>query len=200
MSGDTRTVEDAVTNPSAAPGELELVRRFVNTLDIEAGTDAIATPSAAEAWLADEGFRTRVSRAELRELLVLREAIRDLVSGAADGSGASATRAVERIARRHPLTMRLTGPDALPLVPSSRGGVGAFIEQILSLVAAARIGGGWLRLKTCRNDACRWLFYDHSRNGSRTWCTMDRCGSQAKMRAYRSRRRSGRTASAPTRN
>ena len=36
--------------------ELELVRGFVNTLDVETGEDAIATPAALTAWLAEHGL------------------------------------------------------------------------------------------------------------------------------------------------
>ena len=48
------------------------------------------------------------------------------------------------------------------LAPSSRSGVDAVIERILGLVAAARIAGSWDRMKTCANDGCRWLYFDHS--------------------------------------
>jgi len=43
------------------------------------------------------------------------------------------------------------------------------------------------RVKMCGN--CRWLFVDHSRNGSRRWCSMDECGVHVKMRRYRAARR-----------
>src|ERR1022692_4420316 len=36
-----------------APGRLELVRAFVNTLDIEAGTDEFSSPAALMSWLAE---------------------------------------------------------------------------------------------------------------------------------------------------
>ncbi len=36
----------------AAPGRLELVRAFVNTRDIEAGTDELGTPAGLDRWLA----------------------------------------------------------------------------------------------------------------------------------------------------
>ena len=44
-----------LSTASAAPGDLEFVRRFVNTLDIEGGTDELGTPSQAAAWLDDRG-------------------------------------------------------------------------------------------------------------------------------------------------
>jgi predicted RNA-binding Zn ribbon-like protein len=175
-----------VRNPSAAPGDLDLVRRFVNTLDIEDGTDDLRSPAAAIAWLEREGFPLRVGGGQLRELVRFREAVRDLVSARGTAADQDAIAAFDAISGRHPVTVRFSTPAVL--TSTSRGGADAFIERILGLVAAAEIDGSWDRMKTCANDDCRWLFYDHSRNRSRNWCTMDLCGSQAKMRTYRSRR------------
>lgn len=185
---DTQAVTTADSNRSTAPGDLELVRRFINTLDIEAQSDALASPSEAIAWLREQGWAVRLGRSELRELVRLREALRDLVGARGTPAESAAGRSVDAVAIRHPVVVRVTSPNAL--APSSKGAASAFIERALALVAAARIDGTWDRLKTCANDGCRWLFYDHSRNRSRTWCTMDLCGSRAKMRAYRSRGRS----------
>lgn len=174
-----------VRNQSAAPGELDLVRRFVNTLDFESGTDELGSPTAASAWLSEQGWKTRVGRAELGELLAVREALRDLMGTNSSSPAGEAVAALDSIARRHPLLVQLSSPE--PLQPTSRTGANIFIERILALVAAAKIDGSWRRMKTCANDACRWQFYDHSRNRSRTWCTMDICGTEAKMRTYRRR-------------
>ncbi|HKC76276.1 MAG TPA: CGNR zinc finger domain-containing protein [Chloroflexota bacterium] len=46
-----------------------------------------------------------------------------------------------------------------------------------------------MRLKICRNETCRWAFYDYSKNRSGAWCTMAVCGSRSKARTYRQRRR-----------
>jgi predicted RNA-binding Zn ribbon-like protein len=47
------------------------------------------------------------------------------------------------------------------------------------------------RLRTCpvAEGGCGWLFLDHSRNGSRRWCSMADCGTQAKIRKLTERRR-----------
>jgi predicted RNA-binding Zn ribbon-like protein len=46
------------------------------------------------------------------------------------------------------------------------------------------------RVKECAGpEGCGWLFYDLSKNASRRWCSMEGCGSQAKMRRYHARRR-----------
>jgi len=45
------------------------------------------------------------------------------------------------------------------------------------------------RIKECDDDGCGWLFVDHSKNGSRRWCSMDLCGSRAKMRTHYRRKK-----------
>jgi len=182
-----------VGKPSAAPGDLELVRRFVNTLDFDTGTDELGSPAAASAWLREQGWPTRVGPAGLDELLEAREALRDLMSARGMPGEIEAEAALDAIARRHPLVVQVSSPE--PLQPTSEAGVGAFLERLLGLVATAKIERSWERMKTCANDGCRWLFYDHSRNRSRTWCTMDICGAEAKMRAYRRRRAARRLSS-----
>jgi predicted RNA-binding Zn ribbon-like protein len=48
----------------------------------------------------------------------------------------------------------------------------------------------WKRIKEC--PGCGWLFLDTSKNGNRRWCSMDECGSRAKMRRQYARKRSTR--------
>ncbi len=46
------------------------------------------------------------------------------------------------------------------------------------------------RVKQCPGcDDCAWLFLDTSKNGTRRWCTMEGCGSRAKMRRQYARRK-----------
>jgi predicted RNA-binding Zn ribbon-like protein len=70
------------------------------------------------------------------------------------------------------------------------GGVDGFVGRLLAAVTATMADGSFSRLKACRNETCRWLFHDHSRNRSGTWCSMAGCGSRMKSRAYRARQRS----------
>jgi predicted RNA-binding Zn ribbon-like protein len=42
------------------------------------------------------------------------------------------------------------------------------------------------RVKNCAG--CNWLFVDESKNRSRRWCSMEECGTHAKMRRYVARR------------
>ncbi len=49
------------------------------------------------------------------------------------------------------------------------------------------------RVKQCPGVGdCGWLFLDISKNGSRLWCSMNDCGSRAKMRRQYARKRAAR--------
>jgi len=45
------------------------------------------------------------------------------------------------------------------------------------------------RVRRCADDECGWLFVDESRNRSRRWCSMEGCGTRAKVMRYRQRQR-----------
>jgi predicted RNA-binding Zn ribbon-like protein len=60
-------------------------------------------------------------------------------------------------------------------------------RSAVEVLAGAEIG----RVKTCASGTCRWLFVDGSKNASRRWCSMEDCGSRAKMRRQYARRRRG---------
>ncbi len=46
----------------------------------------------------------------------------------------------------------------------------------------------WKKIKEC--PGCGWLFLDRSKAGNRRWCSMDECGSRAKMHRQYTRKRS----------
>jgi predicted RNA-binding Zn ribbon-like protein len=66
-----------------APGELARLQAFVNTLDIEEGTDDLSTPAALDRWLRDAGLAAAgAARAGPRDLAIaldLREALRGVL-------------------------------------------------------------------------------------------------------------------------
>jgi hypothetical protein len=72
--------------------------------------------------------------------------------------------------------------------PASDGWNG-LVESLLPALVGLRERQGQLRI--CGNDACRWLFFDRSRNGSRRWCDMSACGNRMKTRRYRRRHPAG---------
>jgi predicted RNA-binding Zn ribbon-like protein len=158
----------------SAPGELSLVHRFVNTLDIELGTDVLDA-----AWLVSAGLPGEdAERARL-----FREAVRELLR--AHNGTPVAPAAVARLAgfaRESPVVVGFAA-DGTPRLEGSDA-----ISHLLAVIARAEVDGTWERLKVCSADDCRWAFYDFSRNRSRTWCDMKVCGNRAKARTYRSKR------------
>lgn len=173
------------------------MRAFINSLDIEDGTDDLGTPASTEAWLAGCGLATTpatVSEADRGRLVEVREALRELLAARDTGeSAAVAQRQLGRAARQSPLTVAFDRDGRAELVPAGAG-TDAVIARLLGEVTAASTTGSWDRLKVCRNDACRWAFYDASRNHSGVWCSMAVCGNRSKGRRFRDRR--GRSARA----
>lgn len=175
---------------SRAPGDLELIREFVNTLDVEDGAEQLTSPAALAAWFRDRGLmRGRTAtRSDLAQARRVREALRALLlanNGVSAGKEAAAL--LDRTARRSGLGVRFRLGEGR-LEPTAAGVDGA-LGRLLAIAAAAMLDGTWARLKACRAEDCRWAFFDHARNSSRAWCSMEVCGNRAKARAYRSRRR-----------
>jgi predicted RNA-binding Zn ribbon-like protein len=172
-----------------APGELELVRLFVNTHELDSGADELATATALQAWLVDHGLARggRASAADVRAARGLREAIRSLLlenNGVAVREKAAG--ALDETAERARLALRFAPGGSARLEPRATGVDGA-LGRLAAIVAAAMADGTWPRLKACRADDCGWAFYDRARNRSRHWCSMAVCGNRTKARSYRRR-------------
>jgi predicted RNA-binding Zn ribbon-like protein len=183
-----------------APGELELVRRFVNTRDIEEGSDELDSPDALLTWFASVDLLDDDAAADEKDLeraLTLREGIRALLL-ANNGEEIQTVRIRElnRVTESVCLTVRFDH-DGRAALRSESPGVSAALGRILAIVVRAMDEGRWGRLKICPNDACQWAFYDRSKNRSGKWCTMEVCGNRMKARAFRQRQVSGKGVSHP---
>lgn len=180
---------DAARRP-AAPGRLELVRTFLNTVDLESGREDFASPAILAAWLEERGLlqrRARLGAAELSDAIEFREILRDVLEANAGHADApAARRRLDEIAARIPMRVQI-GAHAR-LEPERTGGLQAAIGRLLAIAYQAELDGTWRRLKVCRSDTCRWAFYDSSRNRSGSWCTMAICGNRMKGRSFRRRR------------
>ncbi len=105
------------------------------------------------------------------------------------GRSERAAGALNELAEDALLRVRVDGEGAPGLLPVGSGtAVGGVTARLLVAAVGASSEGTWRRLKVCRNEGCLWAFYDGSKNRSGSWCTMDVCGSRAKMRAYRRRK------------
>ncbi|MTB87892.1 CGNR zinc finger domain-containing protein [Aeromicrobium senzhongii] len=187
----------------AAPAPLEVVRQFVNTCDLESGTEQLSTPEALARWLRGASLsRTAIDADErdLRHAVDLREALREALT--ANDSDASvppeAVMTINAAAERAGLGLALT-PDATWTARPRANGIDEALGALLAIVVQAAGDGTWGRLKVCKNDACRWAFYDHSRARTGKWCSMQLCGNRAKQQAWRERHDKEPRSTRPTR-
>ncbi len=146
-----------------APGRLEVVRAFVNTLNVERRMDTLSSP-----W-----ERT------------VREAIRTALAANHDHAPVepAALRVLDEAAERVGLTVRFSADSSFAVRPTRRGRVG----DVLAAMTTAMRDGTWIRLKVCADDECAWAFYDSSRARTGKWCEMGVCGNRAKQKAWRDR-------------
>lgn len=167
--------------------EADLLVAFVNSRDLEEGTDAIAAPEELAAWAAEHaGGTPPVLEPPAHErLLALRESLRALLR-ANNGveAGAGDLGALREAAARSRYRLSLDGEGRLALDPDGEG-AGALEARLLLAIERLQAQDAWTRLKACPADDCQWAFFDGSRNRSRTWCSMDECGNREKTRRYR---------------
>ena len=188
---------------SAAPGDLEDVRTFLNSWLIPNDTRVTVDrlPGLAgdsDDWAAampsiptptDFGSSTTgpgVPPGRLADLQRLRDDFRAAL-------GSSHPTGLQPLFEQLELRAEVTEPGgvgpAVRLVPDRP----TTENWILAVVVEAVRAGHWARLRACPD--CQWVFYDSSRNARRQWCAMVAgptargCGSIAKTRSYRARQK-----------
>ena len=174
---------------SPAPGSLALIQHFINSTEMPDGVDELRTGPLAAHWLRETvGADLEVSEKDRARLVATPEALRDLLE-AHTGENVDPAVAVrlERLLGTAPLRPVLSAAGATLAV--NCGGVDNFLGMISTAIVEATLMDTWSRLKVCRSDACRWAFYDRSKNGRSCWCSMRVCGSREKARNYRARQR-----------
>lgn len=173
-----------------APEALEPLRAFLNTIDVDEGTDALSSPEALSAWLRERGLlRTDGARATQEDLdgaLALRAALRAMIAAGTAAPDPEVIETLNATAGRAELGVRF-GPGGWSVVACCTPGVPGAFGALLAIAANAQADGTWSRLKLCSCEDCAWAFYDVSRNRSRRWCSMEVCGNRAKVGAYRAR-------------
>lgn len=140
--------------------------------------------------------RARDAEEVLARAIELRAAISGVFTAIAEGSS-PADDDLAKLDREYRAAMartRLTAtPGGYELTWSDEN---TALDRVLWPVARSAVDllieGDPDRVKQCPgpDGGCGWLFYDVSKNRSRHWCSMEGCGSQAKMQRYRKRLRS----------
>jgi predicted RNA-binding Zn ribbon-like protein len=176
------------SNP--APGELELVRAFINTWDADDDVELLPGPVELRAWMAERGLldaSERATAADHRHAIEVREALRAmLLANGGIELDPGAGPALDAASRRARLGVRFDDHGHVRTAAEA-GGVAGALGRLLAIVAAAQDEGTWPRLKACLADDCQWAYYDLSRNRSAVWCDMASCGNRQKVRSYRER-------------
>ncbi|MES5927654.1 CGNR zinc finger domain-containing protein [Bacillus mycoides] len=169
-----------------APNQLEIIREFLNTWRIPNDTrnpidqfqmiDDVIT-FREKYWNEELAFHT------LDELKQFREDIRSAVE-----EQGMLQKWFEKYSFRVCVAENMEDITYEPI------GENNLYTKMLQIILKAINQKQWGRLKACPD--CRWVFYDHSRNGSKRWCGMyaggeegRACGTIAKVKNYRAKRK-----------
>ncbi|MEM9196836.1 MAG: CGNR zinc finger domain-containing protein [Pseudomonadota bacterium] len=153
---------------------------FVNTADWSSA-DAVVHEKLTcladlEVWAGALGLDGALPGQDMADLHAFRHALRGLFLGRGSGTTLNLIRhvAFRSNAQNAPLTQdqSLTGLIAL---------------SAAAILTDRREYG---RIKRCPGDNCGWLFVDETKNGRRTWCSMQSCGNRAKAARHYARRKS----------
>jgi len=180
-----------MSDRETASGGLGLVQEFVNTVDLQDGPELLTDQNTVRDWLVAHGLMADdapVDADDYRHALAVREAMRGVIGG---NSGLPVypvdLATLNEAATASGLRMRFGRGGKARLEPEATGAVGALGRLVVTLYSAMQ-DPDWERLKLCGSDACRWVFYDRSKNHSSRWCTMASCGNRAKARRFRQKK------------
>src|SRR5581483_4198347 len=113
-----------------APGQLEELRAFVNTLDVDQGTDELTSPEALASWLAPRDLLVEgaeIGERALERALELRKSFRRLLLANNGGElDQSAIESLNRAAEDARISVRF-GADGEPMLAIAGSGEGAVL-------------------------------------------------------------------------
>ncbi|GAB6900617.1 CGNR zinc finger domain-containing protein [Kineosporia succinea] len=174
---------------SVAPEDLLLTQELANSQGPPTyGIDLFDTPEPAQAWL--DGLLEeypgapviRLGPGEIERLRAIRASLHRLLARGDETLHSGAEPPLDA-----PVNLR-AGPNGVEGSP-----VGTGVDWLASAVTLelfrAQEHDLLRRLKLCHNPGCTVIFYDRSKNNSRTWHDVATCGNRANVRAYRARRK-----------
>jgi predicted RNA-binding Zn ribbon-like protein len=175
-----------------APGELETLRAFANTLRVAGPVDEIAEPVDLRRWLVARDLispRAQVDGEDVARVARTRRAVRGLLAANAGlGEAAEPIREFNDVLDWVGAAPRLLAGQRTGIA-TDMGGLRGALGRLAAILLDGVNMGEFGRLKLCATPECRLAFYDHARNAAGRWCDMAVCGNRAKVAAYRSRRR-----------
>ncbi|WP_338780576.1 CGNR zinc finger domain-containing protein [Metabacillus sp. FJAT-52054] len=171
-----------------APGSLEVLREYLNTWSIPNDTrkpaEAIRTQQDLTDFL-DQQPLLKDLQGNVEEFKAFREDVRKSIE----------TQEIDVLSpwmQYHPLYTVFVKEERAAKIMFKPEDEDKFVGIFLAIIAEVVSKGQWNRLKSCPD--CRYVFYDHSKNGSKKWCSMyaggsngRACGTIDKVKRYRSR-------------
>ncbi|NRD09523.1 CGNR zinc finger domain-containing protein [Rathayibacter agropyri] len=200
MSGESRTIRGHAPSTGQWLAEADgrrwwfdsgsLALDFATTGAVPHGaTEQFDSDAALTVWLAErfDAVDTGSRDARLDDALMLRSAIARLAEAteAATALDPRDIDVVNLVAAMPDIPPALSGGSRQAGRTSASGAqaLATIARQAVELLGSAAAG----RLRRCAAPECRMLYLDTSRAGSRRWCSMQRCGNRAKVRAHRER-------------
>jgi predicted RNA-binding Zn ribbon-like protein len=150
--------------------------------------ESIHEPADLSTWLTARFDRDGLN-ADERDLIdarALRGAIAALARAAADAAPLPA----DQIDTLNLYAATADIPPALAGGHRQAGAMRVRPGQALSTIArdaVALLAAEPERFRECAAEDCGFVFYDESRTANRRWCSMQRCGNRAKVRAFRAK-------------
>lgn len=174
--------------PRPAPGDLEILRAFLNSVEHGDGNpEELGNAEDFASWL--EGWKllpegVSLTDEDLDRAVRLRSALRSLVSSQGK-PGQEQIRTLRQLGEC--TSYRLVFEDGLDSRYEPTGdAVERALGRLVQLFVDARRDGKWKRFKPCGH--CREIFYDHTNNDTGRWCRT-RCGEFERKRRSRRRRK-----------
>lgn len=153
----------------------------------DAPVDLVEEPDRLRAWLTQWGLAPTgaVTADDVEAAQVLREALHRLARASAAGTSPAAhdVRVVDQyLSYDAPVRLR-RGTEGLTARPprTTREALGRLARQAVDDLS----GPNAARLRTCGDEECSGVYVDPT--GRRRWCSDERCGVKARVRAHRAR-------------
>jgi predicted RNA-binding Zn ribbon-like protein len=170
-------------------GSFALDFAYTGGLPVVVAPERLQAPDDLTSWMR-ERFPMTIGAARSRDLfdaLALRDAIARLALAAGRGEP-------RRSADIDVVNLYAATPDIPPALDGGSRQAGRSVQtvgQALSTIARDAVDcfgpANEGRVRRCAGD-CGIVYLDTSRAASRRWCSMQRCGNRAKVRAHRARK------------
>jgi predicted RNA-binding Zn ribbon-like protein len=151
--------------------------------------EMLSDPAALRAWLGEHGMEpvAAVTVADVEASRSLREAMHRAATASLSGQAPTVDDVKvlqDALASDQPLGVRRTATELQLTRPAD---VSVALGRLARQAAVDLTGPTRERLHACGDDTCSGIFVDHT--GRRRWCSDERCGVRARVRAHRARAR-----------